>query len=71
MQPDICPLCQSPDPTRRMAGGFDEFDCELCGSFCIDDRLVSAPTTLDRDLWPNLRAAVRELQLRHPGTPYV
>ena len=54
-----------------MANGFVEFTCELCGNFCVDDRLVRAPTTLDSELWPNLLGAVRELQLRHGSTPHI
>ena len=71
MQSDTCPLCQLSSPAQRRADGFVEFTCNLCGNFCIDDRLVRAPTTLDHELWPNLLGAVRELQLRHPGTPHI
>lgn len=71
MQSETCPLCQTSAPRRSLAGGHDEFTCELCGCFRIDDRLVRAPTTLDGQLWPNLLGAVRELQLRHPETPHI
>lgn len=70
MQPGKCPFCQTSEP-EHLADFFDRFTCELCGTYCIDDRLVRAPTTIDYEVWPNLLGAVRELQVRHWGTPYV
>ena len=71
MQTDTCPLCQTTGHSQYLADGFIRFDYLICGSYCVDDRLVRAPTTLDHDLWPNLLGAVRELQLRHWEMPRI
>ena len=63
-----CPLCQCREGTT-CSGNFDYFNCVTCQGVYIDNRLVSAPTTLDN--WSQLLSAARELRLDYDHPPSI
>ena len=71
MQDNLCPICETSGPVNFLQGSFCRFQCTLCGTYCVDKKLVDAPTTLDRGLWENLLGAIHELRLRHPSEPHI